>query len=50
MGVRDSVCGLSGRRSPRVIYTTNAIEALDRQLRKAVKTKGSFPSEDAAAS
>jgi putative transposase len=32
----------------RVIYTTNAIEALNRQLRKAVKTKGSFPSEDAA--
>ena len=32
----------------RVIYTTNAIEALDRQLRKAIKTKGSFPSEDAA--
>jgi putative transposase len=28
----------------RVIYTTNAIEALNRQLRKAVKTKGSFPS------
>ena len=25
-----------------------AIEALNRQLRKAVKTKGSFPSEDAA--
>jgi putative transposase len=32
----------------RVTYTTNAIEALNRQLRKAVKTKGSFPSEDAA--
>ena len=31
-----------------VIYTTNAIEALNRQLRKAIKTKGSFPSEDAA--
>lgn len=27
---------------------TNAIEALNRQLRKAVKTKGHFPSEDAA--
>ena len=27
----------------RVIYTTNAIEALNRQLRKALKTKGSFP-------
>jgi putative transposase len=32
----------------RVIYTTNAIEALNRQLRKAIKTKGSFPSEDSA--
>jgi putative transposase len=32
----------------RVIYTTNAIEALNRQLRKAIKTKGHFPSEDAA--
>jgi putative transposase len=32
----------------RVIYTTNAIEALNRQLRKAIKTKGSFPNEDAA--
>ncbi len=31
----------------RVIYTTNAIEALNRQLRKALKTKGSVPSEDA---
>jgi putative transposase len=32
----------------RVIYTTNAIEALNRQLRKAIKTKGSFPTEEAA--
>ncbi len=32
----------------RVIYTTNAIEALNRQLRKAIKTKGSFPNQDAA--
>jgi putative transposase len=31
----------------RVIYTTNAIEALNRQLRKAVKTKGHFPTDDA---
>ena len=33
---------------PGFIPDTNAIEALNRQLRKAVKTKGSFPSEDAA--
>ena len=32
----------------RVIYTTNAIEALSRQLRKALKTKGHLPTEDAA--
>ena len=32
----------------RVIYTTNAIEALNRQLRKAIKTKGHFPNEEAA--
>jgi putative transposase len=32
----------------RVVYTTNAIEALNRQLRKAIKTKGHFPSEEAA--
>jgi putative transposase len=32
----------------RVIYTTNAIEALNRQLRKAIKTKGSFPTEQSA--
>jgi putative transposase len=31
-----------------VIYTTNAIEALNRQLRKAIKTKGHFPNEQAA--
>jgi transposase-like protein len=30
------------------IPDTNAIEALNRQLRKAIKTKGSFPTEDAA--
>jgi putative transposase len=32
----------------RVVYTTNAIEALNRQLRKAIKTKGHSPNEDAA--
>jgi len=32
----------------RAIYTTNAIEALNRQLRKAIKPKGHFPTEDAA--
>jgi len=32
----------------RVIYTTDATEAVNRQLRKAIKTKGHFPNEDAA--
>jgi len=32
----------------RIIYTTNAIEALNRQIRKVIKTKGHFPTEDAA--
>ena len=32
----------------RVVYTTNAIEALNRQLRKAIKTKGHVPNEEAA--
>ena len=36
------------RHLPPFIPDTNAIEALNRQLRKAIKTKGSFPNEDAA--
>jgi putative transposase len=32
----------------RVVYTTNTIEALNRQIRKIIKTRGSFPSEDSA--
>lgn len=32
----------------RVIYTTNTIEAPNRQIRKIIKTRGSFPTEDAA--
>ena len=31
----------------RVIYTTNAIESVNRSLRKVIKTKAVFPSEDA---
>ncbi|MEM6717571.1 MAG: transposase, partial [Cyanobacteria bacterium P01_C01_bin.147] len=30
----------------RVIYTTNAIESVNRSLRKVVKTKAVFPDED----
>lgn len=32
----------------RVIYTTNAIEATNRSLRKVIKTRGSFPTDEAA--
>ena len=32
----------------RVVYTTNTIEAMHRQIRKAIKTRGSFPDEQAA--
>lgn len=31
----------------KLIYTTNMIENLNRQIRKVTKTKGSFPSDDA---
>jgi len=33
---------------PRVIYTTNAIESVNARLRKIIKTRGHFPSDDAA--
>src|SRR4051794_11031402 len=32
----------------RVVYTTNSIENLNRQIRKAIKTRGHFPDEQAA--
>ncbi|HSU06612.1 MAG TPA: IS256 family transposase [Acetobacteraceae bacterium] len=32
----------------RMIYTTNAVESLHRSLRKIIKTRGSFPNDDAA--
>jgi putative transposase len=32
----------------RIVYTTNTIEALNRQIRKIIKTRGHFPTEDAA--
>lgn len=31
-----------------VIYTTNAVEAANRSIRKVIKTKGAFPSEESA--
>ena len=32
----------------RGIYTTNAIESLNMQLRKIIKTRGHFPTDEAA--
>jgi putative transposase len=32
----------------KIIYTTNAIESLHSQLRKAVRVRGHFPSDEAA--
>jgi putative transposase len=32
----------------RIVYTTNSIENLNRQIRKAIKTRGHFPDEQAA--
>lgn len=32
----------------KIIYTTNAVESLNMSLRKALKTRGPFPSEEAA--
>jgi putative transposase len=32
----------------KVVYTTNAIESINYQLRKVTKTRGQFPSDDAA--
>lgn len=33
----------------KLIYTTNAVESLHRSLRKTIKTRGSFPNDEAAA-
>jgi len=32
----------------KVIYTTNAVESLNMTLRKAIKTRAAFPTEEAA--
>ena len=36
------------RHPPPFIPDTNTIEALNRQIRKIIKTRGSFPTEDSA--
>lgn len=35
--------------SGQIVYTTNSIEALDSKLRRAVRARGHFPNDDAAA-
>ena len=32
----------------KIIYTTNAVESLNSTMRKIIKTRGSFPSEESA--
>ena len=32
----------------KIIYTTNAIESLHSQIRKSIRNKGHFPSDEAA--
>jgi putative transposase len=32
----------------KMIYTTNCVETLNRSLRKIIKTRGSFPNDEAA--
>ena len=32
----------------KIIHTTNAMESLNRAIRKSIKTRGSFPTEEAA--
>jgi putative transposase len=32
----------------RILYTTHALESVNARLRKTVKTRGAFPSDDAA--
>lgn len=32
----------------RIIYTTNTVESLNMSLRKIIKTRGSFPTDEAA--
>jgi putative transposase len=32
----------------RIIYTTNAIESLNAKLRRAARTRGHFPTDEAA--
>jgi len=47
MGPGDSVLCLPAA-IRRVVYTTNAIESVNTRLRKVIKPRGHFPTDDAA--
>ena len=47
MGAVRAVCAVSPA-APRVLYTTNAIESLNAELRKATRNRGQFPTDAAA--
>jgi putative transposase len=47
LGADRPLPGLPARRQARRLHT-NAIEALNRQIRKIIKTRGHFPDQDAA--
>ncbi len=39
---------VSARHAEQILYTTNAIEALNSKLRRAVRARGHFPNDEAA--
>ena len=47
MGAVHPVPGVPARRCRKIIYTTNAIESLNYQLRKIIKNRGHFPNDEA---
>lgn len=48
LGSRGAVLRVPGRH-PQGDYTTNAVESINVQLRKIIKARGHFPTDDAAA-
>ena len=48
LGACHPVLRLSRPAVRRIIYTTNAIESLNAKLRRAVRTRGHFPTDEAA--
>jgi putative transposase len=47
LGARDPFLALP-EELRKAVYTTNTIEGLHRQIRKAIKTRGHFPDQQAA--